>query len=309
MAAENHSMVSELRLLDLNLLVTLRALLDEQHVSRAATVVGLTQSGMSRALQRLRAMFNDQLLVKVEHGYELTARAHEIDSAIEKVLADIQNLMVPATFDPLRAKGEFRIASLDYELLILLPKIISELRNRAPGIKVIATHLDSLDFNLLLNGDVHLVFSAFEQAPSKLFRQKIFDEDKVCLLSSLNKQIDSVMTINTFRQFDHVAVDTIGPDPAMIDKTLAEHGLIRNVTVVLPSFLLASRIVAETDLIAILPRRIAHYFVQSGLLKIAELPFKFPQIPIYQYWHERTHQHPQHQWLRKIVVDVASSLL
>lgn len=309
MVIEKRSMVSELRSLDLNLLVALRALLDEKHVSRAADVAGLTQSGMSRALQRLRAMFNDPLLVKTGIGYELTARAYEIDRAIEKVLADIQRLMVPPTFDPLHAEGDFRIASLDYELLILMPSIISELRKRAPGIKVNAIHLDSLDFHLLIRGDVHLVFSAVDQAPSKLFRQRIFDEDKVCLVSARHKQIGSILTIDTFKQFDHLQVNTIGPDPTMIDSTLAEHGLSRNVTVILPSFLLAARIVAETDLIAILPRRIAQYFLQSGLLKIVELPFKFPRIPIYQYWHERTNQHPQQKWLRKVVVEVAGALL
>ena len=302
-------MVSELRSLDLNLLVTLRALLDEQHVSRAADVAGLTQSGMSRALQRLRAMFNDPLLVKVELGYELTPRAHEIDNAIDKVLSDIQHLMVPSSFDPGKAEGEFRIASLDYELLILMPSIISELSNRAPGIRVNAINLDSLDFNLLIRGEVHLIFSAVDQAPSHLFRQRIFDEDKVCLISARHKRVDSILTLDTFKQFDHVQVNMIGPDPAMIDSTLAEHGLSRNVTIMLPSFLLAARIVAETDLIAILPRRIAQYFLQSGLLKIVELPFKFPRIPIYQYWHERTHQHPQQQWLRKVVIEIASSLL
>lgn len=309
MVLENRTLVNELRSLDLNLLVTLRALLDEQHVSRAAEAVGLTQSGMSRALQRLRVMFDDPLLLKVENGYELTARALELDGAIVKVLSDIQHLMVPSTFDPLHAEGEFRIASLDYELLILLPSIISELRKRAPGIKVKAVNQDSLDFSLLVRGDVHLVFSALEQAPSTLYRQKIFDEDKVCLFSALNKHIESVLTADTFRDLDHVAVNTIGADPAMIDTTLAAHGLSRNVTVVLPTFLLAARIVAETDLIAILPRRIAQYFLQNGLLKIAELPFKFPRIPIYQYWHERTNQHPQHKWLRQVVADVAGSLI
>jgi DNA-binding transcriptional LysR family regulator len=308
MVKEKRSMVGELRSLDLNLLVALRALLDEQHVSRAADKAGLTQSGMSRALQRLRTMFNDPLLVKVEHGYELTSRAGEIDSAIEKVLADIQHIMVPSTFDPSQAEGEFRIASLDYELLVLMPSIISELRKRAPGIMVSAVNLGGLDFSPLIRGDVHLAFSAFEQVPPNLYRKRIFDEDKVCLVSTRHSHIDSQLIIEEYKRLDHVWVTLTGPDPGMIDETLAGHGLSRNVTVMVPSFLMAARIVAETDLTAILPRRIAQQFIQNGLLKIVELPFKFPRFPIYQYWHERNNKNPQQQWLRQVVVEVASSM-
>lgn len=302
-------MFSELRSLDLNLLVALRALFDEQHVSRAADAAGLTQSGMSRSLQRLRTMFNDQLLVKVEHGYELTSRAHEIDSALDTILAGIQNLMVPATFDPLQAGGEFRIASFDYELLALMPSIISELRKRAPCITINAMNLRNVDFDLLVRGDVHLVFSAFDQVPSTLLRKRIFDEDKVCLISTRHHQIETALTSEAFRQFDHVWVNINGPDPGMIDITLEKHGLSRNMTVMVPSFLLAARIVAETNLMAILPRRIAQHFIESGLLKIVELPFNFPRFPVFQYWHERTNNNPEQQWLRNLVCEVAGTLI
>lgn len=308
MAPEKRSLVSELRSLDLNLLVALRALLDEQHVSRAADQAGMTQSGMSRALQRLRAMFNDTLLVKVENGYELTARAHEIDSAIEKILTDVQQVMIPSTFDPLQAKGELRIASLDYELLVLMPAIISELRQQAPGIKVSAVNLCGLDFSPLTRGDVHLVFSAFEQVPQHLYRKGIFYEDKVCVVSTRHAHLGPMLTVEEFCRLDHVGVHLTGPDPGMIDDTLKEQGIVRSVTMMVPSFLLAARIVAETDLIAILPRRITWQFVQSGLVKIVELPFQFHRFPIFQYWHERNNKNPLHCWLRQVVMDVARSL-
>lgn len=308
MTKANRTMVRELRSLDLNLLVALRALLDEKHVSRAAEVAGLTQSGMSRSLQRLRTMFNDQLLVKVEHGYELTSRAHEIDNALVTVLTNIQNLMVPSSFDPVHAEGEFRIASLDYELLVLMPSIIAKLRKRAPRITIDAINMKDTNFNPLISGEVHLAFSAFDQAPPSLLRQRIYDEEKVCLISAEHHQTDSVLTPNAFRQFDHVWVNINGPDPGLIDATLAEHGMSRNTTVMVSSFLLAARIVAETNLMAILPRRIAQYFLDNELLKIVELPFIFPKFPIFQYWHERTSNNPQQQWLRQLVFEAASSL-
>ena len=308
MAREKGSMVAELRSLDLNLLVALRALLDERHVSRAADKTGLSQSGMSRALKRLRTMFDDPLLVKAEHGYELTDRAQELDIAIEKVLSDIQDIMAPSSFDPSRAEGEFRIASLDYELTVLIPSIISYLRQEAPGIKITAVDVDGPDFGPLLRGDVHLVLSAYELVPLNLYRARLFDEIKVCLASTRHSRIGSHLTCEEFEYFDHVWVKLGGHVPGLIDETLAQHGLSRTITVMAPSFLLAARIVAETDLVAILPRRIAEQFIQSGALKIVELPFSFPHFPVYQYWHTRSSKNPQQKWLRQVVSDVARSL-
>lgn len=308
MAKDKRSMVAELRSLDLNLLVALRALLDEQHVTRAADKAGLTQPGMSRSLKRLRVMFDDPLLVKAEHGYELTERARELDGAVGKVLTDIQFIMNPSTFDPLSAEGEFRIASVDYELQVLMPSLISVLRQKAPGIRVSATNHCGMDYGPLMRGDVHVVLTAYEQAPLNLFRKQIFDEDNVCLASTRHPHIGSRLTIEEFRRFDHVWVNLTVTDPVMIDRTLASHGLSRKLVVMAPSFVLAARIVAETDLITILTRRIAQPFIQRGALKIVDLPFHFPRFPIYQYWHERTNKNPQQQWLRQVIADVARGL-
>lgn len=308
MVREMRSMIGELRTLDLNVLVALRALLDEQHVSRAADRAGLTQPGMSRALKRLRAMFDDPLLVKADHGYELTARAREIDGSIERVLSEILHIMAPSTFDPLRATGEFRIASVDYELQVLMPSLISVLRQKAPGIRVSASNHSGLDYGPLMRGDVHLVLSAYDQAPPNLYRKQIFHEDNVCLAAIGHPGIGPSLSIEEFPCFDHVWVNLTAADPVMIDRTLASHGLSRNLVVMAPSFVLAARIVAATDLITILTRRIALPFVERGVLKIVGLPFSFPRFPIYQYWHERTNRNPQQQWLRQVVADVARSL-
>lgn len=253
-------------------------------------------------------MFGDCLLVKGEHGYELSPRAREIDGAVDKILSEILHVMVPIRFDPLQAIGEFRIASLDYELQVLMPAIISKLRHRAPGIRVSAVNQNGIDYTPLLRGDVHLVLSAFLQAPSNLLRKQIFDEENICLLSTRHGHIGPRLTAEEFSLYDHVWVNLAEPDPVMIDQTLARHGLSRRIVVTAPSFVLAARIVAETDLITILTRRIAQPFIQNRLLKTVELPFRFPRFPIFQYWHDRTNKDPQHQWLRQVVVDVARSL-
>jgi DNA-binding transcriptional LysR family regulator len=103
----------------------------------------------------------------------------------------------------------------------------------------------------------------------------------------------------------HVWIEHTEPDPGKIDITLDAHGLSRNIMVRVPSFLLAVRMVATTELLSILPRKIVEPFVNQGLVSIIPLPFDFPVFHCYQYWHERYHNDPQHVWFRKLVVDIA----
>jgi DNA-binding transcriptional LysR family regulator len=307
------SIVSELRAMDLNLLVALRALLDERHVSRASEMAGLSQPAMSRALQRLRVMFEDPLLVKTEKGYELSSRAVFIDLALRQILTDIQYLIAPPTFDPASAKGDFRIIALDYELAVLLPEIVSRIQKEAPGIhiwtfapKMVAP--EGMDFTPLISGEIHLILTAFQKTYSGLYRQRLLDETNVCITAPDHPDAGKKLTEEQFMLRKHVWVNIIGQDPGQINQTLAAKGLSRDIKISVPSFMLAAYMVATTELMAILPGRIILPFKNKSLIATMDLPFDFHTYTIYQYWHERYHKDPQHIWFRKLVLDVARSL-
>lgn len=307
------SIISELRAMDLNLLVALRALLDERHVSRAAEITGMSQPAMSRALQRLRAMFADPLLVKSEQGYELTPRAVSIDLALRQILADIQYLIAPPTFDPALARGDIRIVALDYELVVLLPRIVARVQKEAPGIRIwtFAPKMNAsegLDFTPLINGDVHLILTAFKKTHSGLYQQRLLDENNICITAADHPDARQQLSEERFMRRKHAWVNIIGPDPGLIDQTLAAHGLSRDITVYVPSFMVAAYTVATTELMSILPTRVIAPFEKKSLIATMEVPFDFPAYTIYQYWHERYNKDPQHIWFRKLVLDVARTL-
>lgn len=310
MGKKSVSIVSELRAMDLNLLVALRALLDERHVSRAAETVGMSQPAMSRALQRLRAMFNDPLLVKSEQGYELSPRAISIDLALSQILAEIQYLIAPPTFDPALAKGDIRIVALDYELVVLLPQIAARIQKEAPGIHVWTfapkmNAIEGLDFTPLVNGDIHLILTAFKKTHSGLYQQRLLDENNICITAAGHPDAGQKITGERFMQRRHVWVNIFGPDPGRINQTLAENGLSRDILVSVPSFMLAAYTVATTEMMSILPTRVILPFEKKGLIATMDLPFEFPSYTIYQYWHERYNKDPQHIWFRKLVLEVA----
>lgn len=308
MINDSGSMLGELRSIDLNLLVALRALLDEKHVSRAAEKAGLSQPGMSRALQRLRSMFNDPLLVKADSGYALTPRAKAADRALRQVLSDIQNIVSPPEFNPKLASGDWRISAFDYEYVVLLPTIVSRLREEAPGMRVRAIAIDGLDFSPLMRGDLHLTLTAANPVPPSLYRKRLFEETNVCIASVKHPYAGQKLDFERFMECKQVWVNVFGPDPGAIDHTLASHNLSRDLTMIVPSFSLACHIVACTELIAILPKRVVMQFVESGLVCIMDLPITFPNFTIFLYWHERHNKDPQHVWFRKLISDITLPL-
>ncbi len=123
-----------LRRVDLNLLVALNALLEEQHVTRAAERVGMSQSAMSRALSRLRYTFQDPLFVRTSEGMTATKRARELTAPIQELLANIEILVQPQTFDPSTANETFCIHTRDYVAATFLQRVIEETSNSAPGV-------------------------------------------------------------------------------------------------------------------------------------------------------------------------------
>ena len=136
-------MKTDLRTLDLNLLKTLDALLDERSVTRAAARLALTQPAVSGMLNRLRDYFDDPLFIRAPHGIVPTTRAEELAAPVKRILADIDLLLQPVAFDPLQATLTFTLAATDYALRAIAVPFIAALKVRAPAIRVRVIPVDS----------------------------------------------------------------------------------------------------------------------------------------------------------------------
>ena len=298
-----------LRGIDLNLLISLQALLDERHISRAAERVGLSQPGMSRALERLRREFRDPLLVKGQNGYELTPRAKALDVPLRQLISDIHGIYSPPTFNPAKAQGEFCIAALDYEFIVLLPLLTERLRKVAPGLTIKALPFNTEDFGPLLRGDVHLVLTAIEDVPDNLFRQQLFIEKNVCMVNPLFLQLNSQLTLEKFSDLAHVWVYLKSQDPGKIDETLSDKGLRRKIVNTTPTFFLSAFTVASsTNLITVLPKRVEIKLKSSMPITAIDTPIKFEEFKVCQFWHERYHKDETHQFVRNLIAEICKSV-
>lgn len=300
--------------LDLNLLVALRALLAERHVTRAASRVGLTQPAMSHALSRLRQLLGDPLLVRAASGMQATPRAEAMRVPLDRALEELERVIArPAAFDPKTAKGQFTLATSDYVELTLLPRLVTRLRTEAPGIDVRVLHLVDRATTPLSEGRFDLAFGLAEvllgpAAPNGIRAQKLFDEKFVCVVRKGHPVVKRRLTLEDFVALPHALVSLSGDPSGVVDVALAKIGKTRRVAVTVPHFLVAPHVVQDSDLVLTLAERVLRAF--SPMLGLVQFP---PPLPIPGFsmsmaWHERMQADPAHVWLRKLVKEEAKAL-
>lgn len=220
--------------MDLNLLVTLHALLEERHVTRAAKRCFFSQSAMSRALERLRETFHDELLIRSGRGYERTARGERLLRELEQVLPRIEAMVQGERFDPVQTRERFRISMTDYASVVLLPRLTQRLRHAAPRAKLdIVAHHDYV-FEDVESGKIDLAMEVAASA-SGLESQVIFEEDFVCLQCASQPRRRKRLDLSEYLKRAHVIVNVRAGQQTLVDRPLADLGLRRQVALTVPT--------------------------------------------------------------------------
>jgi DNA-binding transcriptional LysR family regulator len=286
--------------LDLNLLVPLKALLEERHVTHAAERVGLSQPAMSRALQRLRDMFDDPLLVRgAGTRMTRTARADALYLPLQSLLQDIGHMIAAPTLEPSEMRGEVVVATRDYEMTVLLPRMIQQVSEQAPGLNLSLRPMEGDDLSPLEENRVDFVVAGSDRNQATLLRRTLIEETFICVLAADHPYAAQELTLERYLELKHCVVSfSEHHTPGFVDRYLAERGHKRNIRVRVPYFLATAQIVSASDLVTTLPRGLGQHLARQGNLKTLELPFPAPFFSIYLYWHIRNQLNPIHSWLR-----------
>lgn len=297
-------MKNDIRTLDLNLLKALDALLDEGSVTRAAQRLSLTQPAVSGMLNRMRDYFGDPLFVRTQHGMVPTLRATELAVPVKMILTDISILLKPATFDPMSAKLSYTILATDYALKAVIVPLMAALKKRAPGIRVAVRPVDSERMQSLLErGDADLALVTPATTPADLHGRALYDEEYVCVMRSDHPLAAAgPLTLDQFCEQDHILVSFEGHFYGVTDEALAKLGRTRHVGMSVNSFQVLPEVLRITDMIAVVPRRLA---CKDDYLVIVDMPLEVPGFTKSMAWHERTHRDPAHQWIRALCVEVS----
>jgi DNA-binding transcriptional LysR family regulator len=300
-------MKTDIRKMDLNLLKTLDALLDERNVTRAAERLSLTQPAVSGMLMRLRENFDDPLFVRAQRGIVPTLRALALAAPIKQILNEIENILQPQTFDPATATMTLALAATDYALCAMVVPFISALRQQAPGIKVSVIPVDSSRLiGQLERGDIDMALTTPESTPGELHTRRLFDERYVCIMRGDHPAAaDGRITLDRFCSLDHALVSYSGGNfTGVTDEALAKLGRVRRVMLSVTSFLVLPDLLRVSDLMAVVPRRLA---LNSEGLAIIDPPLDIPGFTKTLAWHERTERDAGHRWLRTLMFVTAEA--
>ncbi|MFG1206711.1 LysR family transcriptional regulator [Xanthobacter flavus] len=293
--------------LDLNLLVTLEALLAERNVTRAAARLHLSQPAVSAQLARLRDLFDDPLLVPARRGMTPTAKAVELAGPLRAALDQLRTTLEARDFDPATADLTVTIACSDYiQAAVVMPLVVA-LRARAPGVRVAVRHLmPELIEQQLASGETDLVLTTPLPTQAHLRAQHLFAETYVLIGRRGHPRLRRGLSIEAYAELEHVIVSPSGGQfRTPVDEGLAALGHRRNVVMSAASFLFIPEIVAASDLVALVPRRLLRD--PPARLVMIELPWLAEGFEVDLIWHERTHGHAGQRWLRALIAEVAGA--
>lgn len=297
--------------IDLNLLVYLDALIKEQNVSKASKRVGLSQSAMSNALNRLRSLFEDPLLVRSSRGMRLTPLAEELAEPVDQILKQVlQTFRIASNFDPSTTFQNFSIVASDYIEYALISHLIPILAKTAPGISLELFPFGSqLPEVAMERGELDLAFDHVIPDSHHFHYQLLFREEFLCAVRPGHPKLkDNRLTLEDYISVPHVLVSSKGRVTGVVDKQLRNINLKRQVAVTIPHFMTAPKLVFETDYVITLAKRVALAYAEKNFLHVFEPPLEIPSFGVYMVWHNRTDQDPAHQWIREQFVELGKNL-
>lgn len=292
--------MDELRRIDLNLLLTLHALLSERHVSRAALRLHKSQPAVSHALAQLRDRLGDPLLIRRGGGLELTVKAQSLLQPLEDALYSLDGLLSQKEFDPSSAKRRFRLSLSDYAARIVLPPLVRHVRQFAPGIDLAISQAsrDSM-IGQMANGEIDLALGIFPDAPPEVVTQDLFQERFVSLADKNTLPPKGGLTREQWLARPHIML-ALRPDAQdEIEKALASQGLKRRIALALPHWSAAVDLVAGTDLILTVASRALEKASRPKQLRQFDPPLQLPTFAYQQAWHIRLERDPAHRWIRQ----------
>jgi DNA-binding transcriptional LysR family regulator len=297
--------MSDIRKIDLNLLVAFDALFDVRSVSGAAERLALTQSTVSGKLKQLRQAFGDPLFIRTQHGILPTPRAELVADRVKALLAEAAVLVTPPTFEPSTAELTFSIMANDYMQQVLMIPLLNALHRQAPRVRIaVLPRSTGRPSAVLARGEVDLAITTSDYADPDIPSRLLYRESYVGIVRKKHPMRRRRPSLKEFCDYDHVIASPAGGYfESPTDQALRELGFTRNVVVSVPSFHVLLDTVRIIDLVALVPKRLLRGGHQEFRAFVP--PLNVPGFDVIACWHARFNRHPAHQWLRELLAAVA----
>jgi DNA-binding transcriptional LysR family regulator len=306
------------RTLDLNLLRVFDQVMAERNLTRAASNLAMTQPAVSNALNRLREALGDRLVVRSGYGVEPTPKALALWPAVAEGLRQIESSLAPGEFVAAQANTTFVLAMADATAAELMPGMVEIMQDEAPGVSMRVLPLSTRDPRRMLEeGMMDLAVGFFPPVIADLAvqeqagripafeRQRLFGGEYVCVMRQGHPLAKGGLTLKRYCEARHLRVSFSGRPFGFVDEALMALGRARRVVLTVNQFFTAGRVVATSDLVAVLPRHFVSVTGMADEFVLRELPFEVPLVLVDALWHRRQGQRSDHAWLRAAVAKAA----
>jgi DNA-binding transcriptional LysR family regulator len=297
---------------DLALLRCFSVLMAERNVTKAAERLQLSQPAVSHALARLRRLFDDPLLLRGPGRMTPTSRALELDAPVARILAGVETLVArPPDFDPRHSRATFVLTATGYAEYLLAPTLLARLGREAPGVDIdIRTPNPELVPGWLERGEVDFRLGWIRDPAAGLRSKPLFQDKLVCLARRGHPVARPGMSVEQYLALPHVRsqLSVATTTGRVIDEAAGALGAKLRLMLLVQNYLTIPYVVAQSDVVATVPERLARGFIDQLPLQLIEPPLKLPTVKFALYWHERTHKDPRHRWFRQVVADIAKAI-
>ena len=274
-------------------------------VSRAAERLDMAQANASIALNKLRRHFGDRLFSRTSQGMEPTPYAQQVYPDVLDTVERLGRLVgARASFDPHEAQRTFRVSMTDISEIVVLPTLVNHLRQVAPGVVIEEERIATDTPRRLESGEIDLAVGFMPHLEAGFYQQTLFEQNFVCLAAKDHPRIHTAPDQKAFLAEKHIVVTTSGTGHAIVDKMLAKEGFERRIVLRVAGFLGVARIVAQTELLVIVPRRLGEALARQEDIRAFPPPLKLPSFAVKQHWHERFHADAGNVWLRHTLVQL-----
>lgn len=293
-----------LRTFDLNLLRVFEAIYRDGSVSRAADQLGVSQSAVSNALNRLRYHLADPVFMRSSQGMDPTPKATQLAATLLEGMMTIRSALVEGTtFDSATSHRRFTLLMTDVGEITFLPTLLARLSQEAPfvDLAVVEQGLERYA-ELLDNGTVDLAVGRIT-LPDNLSSESIHTSPFVVLLTRDNPHLrwsaddQPVLDLDAYLAAPHIMVKPRGMTGDLVEQALGSHPR-RRIALSIPHATVLPMIIENTRLLATIPQVCANYLVANSSLITVPPPFEIAQNSVQLWWHKRNTKDPGHQWLR-----------
>lgn len=295
--------------IDLNLLLVFDTVMVERHVTRASVRLGLTQSAVSNSLTRLRTLFSDWLFIKSSRGVQPTKRALEIWPEIHEAIGRLQGIVQPEDFVPASSTREFRLSLVDLDAALLTPYLFNCVHREAPRVSLsFVPQVPELTAERLARGEVDFAMTV---APPQMIGSDsvpLWTEEYVITGRRGHPKLNSLLSLEELARLPQLVVNLSGSLDFVtpFDSTLAEYGLKREVLLTVNQFLVATAMLRESDLVAVLPKRLVSDVFRQKWLAFQNLPVEFQTSTVYLSWHRRNITRPSMRWMHGKITEAVN---